>query len=650
MTFKYFPLLALLLFCVKVSAQLNSEEVLFTIQDKPVYTSEFIKVYNKNLNLVEDESQNDLNSYLTLFINYKLKIKEAYSLGLQNKASYKRELDGYKRQLAENFINDTKVTEDLVKEAYDRISNEVKVSHILVRLPENASPQDTLVAYNNIIKLRNRTLKEGFDKVREEVHNGQTVFGEDLGYFSAFKMVYPFESAAYNTNVGDISKPFRTRFGYHILKVYDKRKSRGEITVAHIMVANKPDDSISNSSETRINDIYKKIQQGEDFAALAKQFSEDPSSANKGGKLSPFSGGQLSSQVFEDTAFSLKNIGDVSKPIKTKYGWHIIKLLNKKPIQPFQDMKPELEMKVKRDDRSHLIDDALFDKLKIKYNVSDEQPALGYFESILNDTYFKKAWKLPEDFQGSKPLIKIGDKQLTYQDFANQLLKSQRNAKKTSFKKLVAKEYNMFLKHNLIKYQEDHLETENKDFASIISEYREGLLLFDLMESTIWNASKTDTTEIKKYYNSHKDNYRWPNRIDAVVASSANEKITKKVAKLLKKNIDLETIKQTFNTNNKVNVMFTVGVMDHQNQALPNKFPFKKGISKIYNHNNSYVVVQVKDIFPASQQSFDEAKGKIVSDYQTDKEHKWLQGLKDKYKVVINEEALNHVKLKLNKQ
>ncbi|WP_339916410.1 peptidylprolyl isomerase [Yeosuana marina] len=650
MTFKYFPLLALFLFYFKASAQSNSEEVLFTIQDEPIYSSEFIKVYNKNLNLVEDESQNDLNSYLTLFIDYKLKIKEAYSLGLQNKASYKRELDGYRKQLAENFINDTKVTDDLVKEAYNRISNEVKVSHILIRLPENASPQDTLVAYNNIVKLRNRALKEGFDKVRKEVHNGQTVFGEDLGYFSAFRMVYPFESAAYHTNVGDISKPFRTRFGYHILKVYDKRKSRGEITVAHIMVTNKPEDSISNSSETRINDIYKKIKQGEDFEALAKQFSEDPSSSNKGGKLAPFSGGQLSSQVFEDMAFSLKNIGDVSKPIKTKYGWHIIKLLNKKPIQPFQDMRPELEMKVKRDDRSHLIDDALFDKLKIKYKVTDEQPALGYFESILNDTYFKKTWEQPEDFQGSKPLIKIGEKQLTFQDFANQLLKSQRIAQKASFKELVAKEYNMFLKKNLIKYQEDHLETENKDFASIISEYREGLLLFDLMESTIWNTSKTDTTEIKTYYNSHKDNYRWPDRIDAIVASSANEKILKKAAKLLKKNIDLETIKQTFNTNNKVNVMFTVGVMDNQNQALPNNFPFKKGISKIYNHNNSYVVVQVKDVFPSSQQSFEEAKGKIISDYQTDKEHKWLQGLKDKYKVVINEEALNRIKLKLNKQ
>ena len=239
MTLRYVTLLVAVLLFSKVQSQSNSKDVLFTIDDEPVYASEFIRVYNKNLDLVQDESQKNIDEYLTLFTNYKLKLKEAESLGLQNKTSYKRELDSYKKQLAQNFVTDTTITESLVKEAYDRILNEVKVSHILVRLPENASPQDTLVAYNNIMKLRDRAINEGFDKVRKEVHNGQTIFGEDLGYFSAFRMVYPFESAAYNTKVGEISKPFRTRFGYHILKVYDKRKSRGEVTVAHIMVANK---------------------------------------------------------------------------------------------------------------------------------------------------------------------------------------------------------------------------------------------------------------------------------------------------------------------------------------------------------------------------------------------------------------------------
>jgi peptidyl-prolyl cis-trans isomerase SurA len=651
MIFKYFPQLVLILLVSNIYAQSNSEDVLLTIDDDSVYVSEFLQVYNKNLDLVQDESQKNIDEYLTLFTNYKLKLKEAKFLGLQNKASYKRELDSYKKQLAQNFITDTKVTGTLIKEAYDRVSNEVKVSHILVRLPENASPQDTLVAYNNIMKLRDRALNEGFDKVRKEVHNGQTIFGEDLGYFSAFRMVYPFESAAYNTKVGDISLPFRTRFGYHILKVYDKRKSRGEITVAHIMVTKKPDDSIFHSSEKRINDIYKKLKQGEDFEALARQFSEDPSSANKGGMLAPFSAGQLSSQVFEDAAFDLKNIGDVSQPIKTKFGWHIIKLYNKKPIQPFDDMRPELEMKVKRDDRSHLINDALFDKLKLKYNVSDKQPALDYFTSILNDTYFKRAWKLPSNFEGNKPLVKIGDKQFTFQDFGNQLLKSQKSAQSQSpFKQIVLKEYNTFLTQSLIQYQEDHLESENKNFANIVGEYHDGLLLFDLMDSTIWNASKTDTTEIKNYYNDHKDSYMWPDRIDAVVASSTDQNILKKVAKFLKKNTSLEDIKSMFNTKDEVHVIFTSGLMDSKDQALPDNFEFKKGISKIYSHNDSYVIVQVKGIYPKTHKLFEEAKGSVISDYQTYKEDKWLEELRHKYKVVINQDALNKVKSLINNQ
>ncbi len=651
MKLRYFPLVLLYLFTVIVEAQTNINEVLFTIGNEPVYSSEFIRVYNKNLNLVQDESQKNIDEYLALFVNYKLKLKEAKSLDLQNKASYKHELDGYKKQLAQNFLTDTKVTDDLVKEAYDRISNEVKASHILVRLPDGASPKDTLVAYKNIMKLRKRALNEGFEKLSKEVHNGQTIFGEDLGYFSAFRMVYPFETAAYNTKVGDISNPFRTRFGYHIIKVYDKRKSNGEITVAHIMITKKPADSISNTSEKRIHDIYKKLKQGEDFEALAKQFSEDPSSAKRGGLLPPVSRGQLSSEVFEETAFSLKNIGDISEPIKSKFGWHIIKLYNKKPIQPFLDMKAELEMKVKRDERSHLIDDDLFNKLKQRYHVSSEQPDLTYFTSILNDLYFKRTWSLPSDFTGDKPLVKIGEEQLTFQNFGNHLLKSQRNAQtQLPFKQVVLNEYKNFINSSLMQYQEDHLENENQDFANILSEYRDGLLLFDLMESTIWNASKTDSLAIRTYYNEHKDTYLWPDRIDAIVASSADQIILDKVSKLLKEGIDLEEIKNMFNTKDAVNVIFTEGVMDAENQALPENFEFIKGISKIYSHNNSYVVVQVKDVFPSSQKSFDECKGNVINDYQIYKESIWLAELKNKYNVVINQEALNHVRAEINNQ
>ena len=326
------PLFTLLitLFVTVIYAQDTSEDVLFTVAEEPIYVSEFLRVYNKNLDLVQDESQKNVDEYLSLFTNYKLKLKEAKTLKLHEKPSYKRELKTYKKQLAKNFISDNKVTDELVAEAYERVSYEVNANHILIKIPENANPQDTLVAYNAISKLRDKAINEGFETVRKEVHNGKSVFGEELSYFSGFRMVYKFENVAFNTDVGEISKPFRTRFGYHIVHVLDKRKSRGELTVAHIMVNEKPNDDSNGNPENRIQDIYKKLNQGEDFEALAKQFSDDKNSAPKGGMLASFSSGKLSSQEFEEVAFGLKNVGDISEPFKSEFGWHIIKLYKKK--------------------------------------------------------------------------------------------------------------------------------------------------------------------------------------------------------------------------------------------------------------------------------------------------------------------------------
>lgn len=645
MQLKHFITLLLTAIVLHVNAQANNDEVLFKVDNEPVYVSEFLRVYNKNLDLVQDESQKDVDEYLSLFTNYKLKLKEAKALDLDKKPSYLRELNTYKKQLAKNFIYDNKVTDELVEEAYERISYEIKANHILIKIPENANPQDTLVAFNTISKLRDRALTEGFEKVRKEVHNGKSVFGEELGYFSGFRMVYKFENEAFNTNVGDISQPFRTRFGYHIVKVLDKRKSRGERTVSHIMVAIKQNDTLGEKPEARIRDIYKKLNQGEGFEALAKQFSDDKNSASKGGLLSSFSSGQLSSPEFEEVAFSMENIDDVSEPFRTKYGWHIVKLHAKKLTPPFQDIKSELEAKVKRDERSKLIDKALTIKLKAKYNISDEQLALGYFVTILNDAYYKNTWKLPEDFKGDSPLIKIGNQQFSFKDFGVYLEKTQRGTNsKSTFETIVSEKYNTFLNTRLIQYQENHLEEENEEFAHIVNEYRDGLLLFDLMETTIWNTAKSDSLETQNYYNSNKEKYMLPKRIDAIVASSTKQRVLKKVAKLLEQNMDLENIKKLVNNNGEVHVVFTSGIMDANHQALPDNFEFAKGISKIYKHNKAFIIAKVKAVLPKELKTFEEAQGLIISDYQTYKEENWVKQLKEKYKVVVNQSVLNKVK------
>jgi peptidyl-prolyl cis-trans isomerase SurA len=632
----------ILFFVLFSNAQIKSEDVLFTVGDAPVLASDFLRVYNKNLDLVKDESQKDVDEYLKLFVNYKLKLAEAKSLGFHKKPQYIRELNGYKKQLAKNYLTDHEVTDALVKEAYERISYDIKAKHILIRL--NPSQKDTLVIYNRLVKLRTRFLNEDFNSLQKEIHNGNTLLVEDLGYFSGFKMVYDFESVAFNTNVGEVSMPFRTQFGYHIVKVLDKRKSRGEVTVGHIMISNNQKD-VSFKPEVRIQEIYKLILQDENFESLAMQFSDDKSSAEKGGKLSPFTGGQLSSALFEDVAFSLNKVGEVSEPFQSDYGWHIIKLYNNKPIASFDEMKYGLENKVRRDARSKLINTSLQNKLKKQYHISSINSARSYFVSILNDTYYNRAWKIPSNITKKKPLLQIGDTLLTYNDFATFLYKRQKAVnKKQSFQEIVDTNYEAFINTNVLVYHEQNLENENVEFAQILSEYREGLLLFDLMETKIWNAVKKDTLGIQNYYNTNKDKYKWEQRIDAVVATSAKEKDIKVVEKMLNKGSKVEEIKTKLNQDNTQKVIFTSGIMAATHRALPKTFNFKKGISKIYFYNDAYHIIKTNKVLPQTNKSLEEVKGAVISDYQDLVEKSWLKELEGKYQVKINQEVLAKVK------
>ena len=650
MKIKFLFFLLVSFFSISISAQINDNDALFTVDNDKVLASEFIRVYNKNLDLVKDESQKDIDNYLELFINYKLKLQEAKKLGFNEKPEYIRELSNYRKQLAKNFLTDSQATDELVKEAYERVSYEVNASHVLIRVSEDAPAEDTLKAYNEILKLRDQVLKEGFEAVKNKVHNGQTIFAEDLGYFGGFRMVYPFESAAFNTPVGELSQPFRTRFGYHIVKIFDKRKSKGEVEVAHILISKqkKADDSISQNPEQRINDIYTKLQQGENFESLAKQFSEDKNSASKGGKLSPFSSGQLNSKTFEETAFNLENQGDYSKPVETDLGWHIIKLINKKPVESFENMKGQLELKVKRDSRSNLINEAFVKKIRDHYKVTDNYEALQYFNTIVTDSFYKRKWEIPENLNKEKHLNSIGEKQLTYLDFANYLKNAQRKLRNQKPLELVVKDnYKEFIDSHVLKYYEDNLENENKEFSNIVDEYRDGLLLFDLMESEIWNAAKKDSMAVKEYYEKNKEDYFVNERVDALVASSPKETVIKKVSKMLSNDMTEIKIKDALNKKGKVNVIFTSGLMEKDHQALPPEFQFKEGLSKIYKHNDSFVVVNVNKILPKEQLSFEEAKGRVITNFQDQKEKSWIQELHQKYKVVVNDEILNKIKAQI---
>ncbi len=629
--------LYLLLFTVSLFAQ---NETLFTVNETPVSTTEFIRVYNKNINLVQDESQKDVNEYLKLYVNYKLKLAEAKDLELDKNPKYIRELKTYRNQLAQKYLTDTDINDRLIKEAYSRTLKEVNVNHILVKCAENATPADTLLAYNKVLEYRKQALKEGFETTMQTVNNASTVFGESLGYFDAFKMVYSFENVAYSTKVGEVSMPFRTQFGYHILHVLDKRKSRGEVEVAHIMVAHN-NKKLTGTPKQKIEDLYKQLQEGAQFKDLAKQFSDDQGSAIKGGVLARFGAGKISDLTFENTAFSLKEAGELSKPIQSKYGWHIIKLLNKFPVPELAKIKGALSQKIKKDSRSKIVNNQFFKKLKKRYNFKEDKNTIANLLKVVDQSFLGGRTTNAE--KNETTLFSFANKKYSYAGYYKYLRSKIRGYKNLrNVQKIVTESYNDFVNKQVYSYQDENLENEYEDFAAIMQEYRDGLLLFDLMEKQVWQKAKKDTVGLQKFYENNTQNYIWDTRIDAVIVTSTKKASAKKACKLLSGNKNVETIKTTVK-----GIVVSEGIFEKSDKEVPQKLKLKIGVSKIYKQNNQYVIVKINKVLTPSQKEFDEVKGRVINDYQEYIEKDWLQKLKVKYPVHINQSILEKVKNQL---
>ena len=632
-------------------AQKSAKEVLFSINDKNYYTDEFSRVYKKNIDLVKDESQKDLNQYLELFVGYKLKINKAYDLGLQNNPKYQNELKGYRTQLSKNYFTDSKVTKELLDEAYTRSQKEVKASHILILCDENASPADTLLAYNQVKDLRSRIIKgEDFGNLAMQFSQDPSAKENkgDLGYFSAFRMVYAFETAVFKTPKGTVSNPIRTRFGYHLIKVEDARENRGEVTVEHIMIM-KPTAAAkedADKSSNTIQDIYKKIQQGENFESLANLYSEDKSSSSRGGLLNRFASGGLSSIEFENVAFSLTKENPISKPFQSQYGWHIVKLIEKHPIKSFDEMKADLEEKISKDERSRLITASLNEKLRKKYTVKKDVKLYDKIKKVVTNDFYNSKWELPanlKDFSGN--LLTINTKSHTGDDFLN-YLKSQEKSSQTlkPIDKLVNKIYTNYEDQKINEFYNDNLENEFPEFSNVMDEYRDGLLLFDLMEKEIWDKSKTDTIGLKKYYDLNKDKYNWKTRLDIAVVSSTNKKFLEKARKLFLQNKTADEIKKELNIKDIVNVMASSGVFEEGNDFIPKNTKQQVGVSEITKQGEYYFVSKINKIIPATNKTLEECKGKTINDYQQFLEENWVNNLKKEYKVKINQEVFENIK------
>ncbi|MFY7739912.1 MAG: peptidylprolyl isomerase [Flavobacterium sp.] len=636
------------------NAQNKSKEVLFTINDKPYYTDEFVRVYNKNLDLVKDESQKDLNQYLDLYVGYKLKVNKANKLGLQDGQQYLSELKTYRTQLSKNYTTDSKVTKELVDEGYKRLQKEVNASHILILVDENASPADTLATYNKTKAIRERIMKgEDFGTVAAEVSQDPSAKENrgNLGYFTSFRMVYAFENGAYNTPVGTVSNPVRTRFGYHLIKINDVRENRGEVAVAHIMILKQKDNEEVTTAKTTIEDIYKKLLQGEKFEELAKQFSEDKSSASKGGVLNRFGSGQLSSEEFENKAFSLTKENPVSEPFETQFGWHIVKLIEKFPIKSYEDSRIELENKIGKDDRSRLITNSLTEKLRKKYPVKRDAKLYSSIVKLVTNDFYEAKWTLPADAKKySATLFNVGTRNLSGTTFLDYIYSQQKSGIAIKpIEKLVEKLFENFADEHRNQYNNENLENEFPEFASVMEEYRDGLLLFDLMDKEIWQRSKTDSVGLKAFYDTQKNKYQWKARVTSEIYSSRDKETMNKVLAMLKKGKTPKDVKDKFNTEEVLNVMLYEGTYEEGDSALPQGTKMELGLSEITNKGEYYFITKVNKVLPAGAKSLEECKGKLVNDYQQYLEQNWVDELKKEFTVNVNQDVFETVKKQIKK-
>ncbi|WP_223302292.1 peptidylprolyl isomerase [Flavobacterium branchiophilum] len=647
---KWFSFIIIILL-TKSYAQSQSKDILFTIDDKPFYTDEFARVYLKNLDLVKDDSQKDLDKYLDLYIGYKLKVQKALKIGLQNNDRYKNELIGYRAQLSRTYFTDTKITQKLLDEAYQRALKEIKASHILITCDENAPAADTLKAYQQLLDIKKRAENgENFGTLAalySQDPSAKSNSGQ-LGYFSVFRMVYPFETAAYQTPKGALSSIIRTRFGYHLIKVEDIRDNRGEVIAAHIMIGKTLGSGEAEDMKTKamIDDIYKKLQQGESFESLAKTYSQDKASAPKGGVLSRFGAGQLNSEEFEDTALGLTLEKPISTPFLSNYGWHIVKLIEKFPVKSFTDMKPFLEDRLAKDDRSKLIIQSLTSKLKAKYKI---QKNLKSFEAakktVTNDIYNEK-WIVPLATPAlNNDILTINEEKISTLSFLNYVKEQEKN--KLTLKpidQLVDHLYDEFESEKLRTYYDQHLEMEYPEFKYVVEEYKEGLLLFDLMEKEIWEKSKSDTTGLKNYFDWNKNQYKQGESVAIIIASSINKDVVKKAQKLLSKNTSTAEIKEALNTNEVINIIINQGIYEKHEAIIPKNTKIEQGVSDITKEGDYYFVTKINQVIPERLKTFEEAKGRLINDYQNYLETNWIQNLKKEFKVQINSTIFEKIK------
>ena len=526
--------------CTILSKSDTADKVLLSINGESILADEFLYVYEKN-NFNNDSIyiESDVDDYFELFVNFKLKVSEAKANGIDTTDAFLSEFETYKDQLIKPYLSEAKEQERLVKEAYERMKYEIDASHILVTVDPQALPEDTLKSYQKISEVYEKA-KSGEDfgalaVIYSEDPSAKTNKG-GLGYFSAFQMVYPFEEAAYTTPIDSISDILRSRFGYHIIKVHDKRPYSGKIKVSHIMLridVNQPD---TISVRNKIFEIHDQIIGGADWNELCQRYSDDQRTKNSGGTLPLIGLRQINDTSFENAAFNLETPGEISDPVRSKFGWHIIKLEERIGLEPFEEIREDLEQRVSKDDRSRMSRQVVISTLKVQNNFREVPSARDLLLNLADSSLVNGKWDVSVNKKLMKDtLFSIADKQYYMADAIREITQMQRQRAGITPEAYMNELLDKYIEQTLIDFEEKQLIETNRDFRMLLNEYYEGILLFEIMNEKVWGKAVEDTIGLQTYFDDNLDSYYWEERADAIIISSENRDIIKEVQKALEK-------------------------------------------------------------------------------------------------------------------
>jgi len=665
---RHSAIFSLFIFLVGFTPLLNgqsiNEPVLIKLNGRSVTLSEFESAYRKNNLTMQVTDPKSVEEYLELYINFNLKVLEAINLGMDTNSVFLRELAGYREQLAKPYLTDQQVTDHLLHEAYERMQYDIRASHILVSVGEHASPVDTLAAWQRISRIRERILKgESFEEIarkesddlsardQEASANRQAMRGNggDVGYFTVLDMVYPFETAAYNTPVGDISQPVRSAFGYHIIKVTDRLPAMGRAHVAHIMTIFPPgiNPAMQENLKNHSQEIYQRILAGEDFGELASQFSDDRSSGRRNGEMPPFTSSRMVPEIIKAIS-QLNEPGEITEPIRTQYGWHIIKLIDKTHPAPFEDVALELKNRISRDSRAQLSQKVVIDRLKNEYNFRENPTAIGDFFKVVDASIFERKWDPSSANHLNKVLFSFADQQIYQQEFAEYLSHTQGLRTPEAIETYVGAMYGNFIDQKILQYENSRLELKYDDFRAIMQEYHDGILLFELTDKLVWTKAVEDTLGLRQFLKDHQENYIWPDRIEATIYTFNDQRTAKlarrEITRAQRRGLDHAHVLSRFNVNSLLNATARKGLFSKGEEDVLSYAEWKQGVGKPFQWKDKFVIVSVHQVLPSQPKKLEEIRGILIADYQNYLEKKWVEDLRQKYQVQVDHSLFQNIR------